>query len=469
MGSNGRTTGGHQDLHEKEIVSKSINRIELYAAQRARRVSDYLEAHLDQEKAFSRDGKAYLLYNVLPDGTPIYIPTKDKNQQVNTKSSAMYAEGILGLNISGQNIIAGVWDGGQVNENHEKLAGQATMQAKQDVDDPDGNDHQTAVTGIMVGKLNNNAQGIAYDAKTMNFDWDNDIAKMNAFAGQGFLVSNHSYGYTNDDSIPVWLFGAYDDEASAWDEMLKSRPYYLPFVAAGNEQEDNGNNATGGYGIITGATASKNVVTVGAVEIDNSISVYSNWGPTDDGRIKPDIVSLGSSIDVPLFDDNSGYTGNVEESSGTSYSAPAVAASALLLQQYYYSLNNEYMTAAMLKALLLHSAEDDASGNGLDAEFGWGMLNVERAAQIIKQNSEGTALMMMINTNPANDGLDEISQNFIFDQGNARASLSWTDDEGIPQIESEGVNPTFSTLVYNFSMKFEQDTPGMESFPVYNL
>lgn len=454
-----------------QLSSRAINQLAAFNVQRTDRVNAYLLANPTEKKTFVKYGKAYLLYNVLADGTPIYMNTKDQNQQTNSKSVSLYSGGSIGVDITGTNMVAGVWDGGQVNVSHETLLGQAVMQGGQNISSTAGNDHQQAVTGIMVAKLNNSAQGIAYNAKTKNYDWDDDLSEMNSFANEGFLISNHSYGPSNDNTLPVWYFGAYEETTVAWDALLKSKPFYLPFIAGGNEQQQNGNDSAGGYDVMTSAAAAKNVVTVGAINNDNSMSNYSNWGPTDDGRIKPDIVTLGTAIDVPLYINNTDYTGAVETSSGTSYSSPAAAAGALLLQQYYYSLNNAYMKAPMLKALLLHSADDDASGNGPDAKFGWGILNLEKAANIIKQSNltNGTSKMIMITNNPSNDGTSEITDNFVFANGNVKASLCWTDDEGTKQEETEGVNPTASRMVYNFSMKFEQSSPSMTAWPYNNL
>lgn len=454
-----------------EIAQKSSKAVNKISLSKEKNILEFLKRNPDKSRSFSKNGKEYFLYTISEDGFPIYITTKDLPQQVNSKANTLYSGGSIGVNITGTNMVAGVWDGGQVNTSHISLTGKSTMQAGQSVSSPEGNAHQTAVTGIMVGKNINNAQGIAYNASTKNYDYDNDLTEMNTFAANGFLISNHSYGYANDTSIPVWNFGAYDEESKAWDVLLKSKPFYLPFVAVGNEQEDNGNSSANGFDIITGSSASKNVVTVGAIESDNSMSDYSNWGPTDDGRIKPDIVTLGTAINVPLFSNNTGYTGNVPESSGTSYASPAVAASGLLLQQYYYSLNNSYMKASMLKALLLHSANDDASGNGPDAKFGWGILNVEKAANIIKQNSttNGNAKMMMITSNPINNGTDEVVNNYTFGADGVRASLCWVDDEGTEQTSGNGVNNTTSRMVYNFSMKLEQISPSLSAFPFNNL
>lgn len=455
----------------QNIINKSNNEINIYSIEKKKRIEVFLKNNPNNQRTFTINGKMYSLYNVTLDGNPIYITTKDIPQVNNSKAISLYSGGSIGVNITGTGMVAGVWDGGQVNSSHISLVTKSAMQADQTLNNEGGNDHQTAVTGIMIGKNINNAQGIAYGATSQNYDWDNDLIEMNTFSGNGFLISNHSYGYANDNTIEHWTFGAYDEQSKAWDALLRAKPFYLPFIAGGNEQQSSGNASAGGFDIMTGSSASKNVVTVGAINSDNTMTDYSNWGPTDDGRIKPDLVTLGTSIDVPLYNNNTGYTGNEPSSSGTSYASPAAAAGALLLQQYYYSLNNTYMQASMLKALLLHSADDDASNNGPDAKFGWGILNLEKAANIIKQNSTsgGTAKMLMISTNPTNDGTAELVNNYIFGASGVRSSLCWVDDDGSEQISNDGINNTTSRMVYNFSMKLEQTTPTLSVFPYNNL
>ena len=462
-----------QTAEQRTVIQKSINKEELslletkfqvdYQKQQ-QKISNYLLANPDSKKTYTKDGNAYMLHHIDGEGNPIYICTKDANQVSNSKSNALYTGGSVGVNITGTSMIAGVWDGGQVNSNHELLIGNATMQPSQPANDSGGNNHMQAVTGIMVGKILTSstdpnaatARGIAPDATTKNYDWDNDLAEMTSFSGNGFLISNHSYGYSNTTTNNIWNYGAYDETAKAWDALLKTTLNYLPFVAAGNEQQTSGNASAVGFDNMTGSSASKNVVTVGAINNDNTMSNYSNWGPADDGRVKPDIVTLGSSINVPLYTGNNNYTGVTGNSSGTSYSAPAAAAAGLLLQQYYFSLFNKYMTAASLKALMLHTA-DDAGNPGPDAKFGWGILNVENAAKTIKQmQNGGSAKLVEFTTNPTNDSYSEVYLQGVFASGNARASICWTDDDGTEQTAANGVNNTSSRLVYNFDMLFRQ-------------
>ncbi len=470
-----------QTAEERAVIRQSINSTELSSLKlkfetdyqlRQDKINAYLSENKSTQKEFVKDGNVYMLHHIDAQGNPIYINTKDLNQVNNSKANSLYSGGSVGVNITGTNMVAGVWDGGQVNGNHELLTGNVTMQPAQTVTSASGNNHMQAVSGIIVGKilqlnppfaksdnpLASTAQGIAPDAKTQNFDWDNDIAEMTVFSGNGYLISNHSYGYSNTTTNNIWNYGAYDESSKSWDELLKTTPNYLPFVAVGNERAANGNSVAGnGFDVITGSSAAKNVMTVGAVDLNNAMSDYSNWGPTDDGRVKPDMVTLGTAINVPLYTGNTAYTGVDVNSSGTSYSAPAAAASGLLLQQYYKSIFGKYMTAASLKALMLHTA-DDAGNAGPDAKFGWGIMNVEKAALTIKQmQTGGSAKLVEFTNNPTNDSNSEISASGLPAAGSsAKASICWTDDDGVEQTAANGVNDTTSRLVYSFDILFRQ-------------
>lgn len=486
--------GFSQTAEQREVIKKSTNQTELlrlknkfekdYQAQ-TKKVDAYLAANPSVKRNFTKNGSFYALQRIADDGTPIYINTKSNigsGQLI--KANELYSGGSIGANITGTNMVAGVWDGGQVRATHELLSGEVTMQAGQTVNSAGGNDHMTHVSGTMVGKdlgsshPEYSARGIAYDATSHNYDWDNDIAELTAFASNGYLISNHSYGPANDTSLPTWYFGAYDSSAQSWDAFLKNAPNYLPFIAAGNEQSNNGSGKTGpdqGYDVMTSAAAAKNVMVVGAVNADRSMSDYSNFGPTDDGRIKPDICTRGTGINSSQATNDTAYSGDGPGSSGTSYASPAAAAAGLLLQQYYYSLNNSYMSASMLKALMLHTADDEGVA-GPDLKFGWGILNIERAAQVIKDaKTTGKARMHTFTTNPANDSNSELNisgsstgagvTNSGLGTGEVKVSMCWTDDEGTEQTSADGVDPTASRLVYNFDFLFRRSSPFLQIYP----
>jgi serine protease AprX len=446
------------------------------------KVKDYLKKHPKLQRTFIKNGSTYYLHHIDGDGKPVYINTKNKESGVLIKADQLYKGGSIGANITGEGMVVGVWDGGQVRETHELLAGNVTMQANQTLDGVGankaygGNNHMTHVSGTIVGKDITNqpaARGIAYGAKAQCYDWNSDLSEMADFGTKGYLISNHSYGYSNDTTTATWNFGAYDETAKNWDLLLRNLPNYLPFIAAGNEQEDSGNRkAKLGYDIITGSSASKNAMTVGAVNGDKSMSDYSNWGPTDDGRVKPDIVTKGTGINSSLYADktsktpsDTAYSGTVN-SQGTSYASPAAAASGLLLQQYYNSLHKTYMKSSTLKALMLGTAED-LGQPGPDHKFGWGLLNVEKAANAIKYKSVIGSPLKAIMSDSSSKGayIEEISLKFPADTITEVSreitasgceplivSIAWTDIEGIEQTSKDGIDPTASRLIYDYDM-----------------
>ena len=457
-------------------------------------VARYLAAHPDVSREVVRDGVVYRIQRIGADGQPIYIKSKGTGLEMRSnvesgqliRADSLYPGGSLGVNITGQNMVVGVWEPGVPRATHELLAGKVNIEANQLGSTTDSaRNHATHVTGTIIGKAGlsgdgTSARGIAYSATARNWDSDNDTAEMYAagMAVGGLLVSNHSYGYANDNTIPVWQFGAYDSESRAWDQVISSLMHYQPFVAAGNEQQANGNPTKGGYDLMTGASAAKNVVTVGAVNADKTMSSYSNWGPTDDGRLKPEIVARGTGINSATAAGDAAYSGSGADSSGTSYATPAAAAGALLLQQFYRErYAGGYMRSETLRALMLGTAED-LGRPGPDHQFGWGLLDLHKAASVIKQRTSpvGTyscaeqiylpselrgAIVDELYVNPVNNGAAECSR-VVYARGGTPlvVNIAWNDDAGPEQTAADPVDPTTSRLVYNFDIEVNERSTG---------
>ena len=92
------------------------------------------------------------------------------------------------------------------------------------------------------------------------------------------------------------------------------------FIAAGN----NGVSAQIGT-----PGSAEDVITVGALDKDTSIAVYSSQGPTEEGRIKPNIAFVGSDVMSAEANSGDGYVGF----SGTSMATPGAAGVAALMYQ----------------------------------------------------------------------------------------------------------------------------------------
>ena len=138
--------------------------------------------------------------------------------------------------------------------------------------------------------------------------------------------------------------------------------------AAGNDGDCIGYETT-----ISPPADAYNIISVGSItdkgttdRSDDDISWFSSYGPTLDGRKKPDIVAPGSNIRSA----NHNTSGFIEYS-GTSMATPHVAGAAAILM--HYGLNSKEV-----KALLINSAEDKGN-QSWDRLYGWGSLDLDTA------------------------------------------------------------------------------------------
>ncbi len=426
----------------------------------------------------TKKGGMLSLQGVNSLGFPIYLKTDNNTTAAaTTGTNTVQPGGSLGLNLSGSsaalNNKLAIWDGGSVLASHQEFAGKTIT-----IHDINSGviDHATHVSGTMIAKgVYPPAKGMAFNAATLqSYDFDNDITKMSA-AASGLLLSNHSYGdaagwYFNDlNSHWEWYglpgdtvdynFGFYGSRTQSWDKIAYSAPYYLIVESAGNSRADTGpavgqdyygyNSKTdqtlvdkgprpagisdnSGYDVIATTGNAKNILTVGAINpLPNgpgnskniTIAYFSSYGPTDDGRIKPDIV--GDGVDV--LSTGSSSTTSYITLSGTSMAAPNITGSLYLLQEYYYTYKsrNSFMKAATLKGLVCHTAID-AGNVGPDYIYGWGLLDMHKAAQTITDN-DGKSL---IKENTLQQGQKQTFNVIASGAGPLMATISWTDPAG---------------------------------------
>ncbi|MCO5934027.1 S8 family peptidase [Mucilaginibacter sp. RB4R14] len=426
----------------------------------------------------TKAGNLIALQGVNSHGFPVYLITHNNTTAAaTTGTNTVQPGGSLGLNLTGSSAFLnnklGIWDGGQVYKAHREFEGK-TITAK---DNTAILDHSTHVAGTMIAKgVYAPAKGMAYGATTLSaWDFDNDVSEMSA-AASGLLLSNHSYGdvggwdYNSADARWEWYglpgdnedynFGFYDARAQSFDQVAYNAPYYLIVESAGNSRSSNGpalgdtyygfesrTNPTfvnkgarpanigsnNGYDIITTTGNAKNILTVGSVgplpngpvnRTDVAISYYSSWGPTDDGRIKPDIVGDGEQVLSTGVQGTSSYL----TLSGTSMAAPNVTGSLYLLQEYYAQKNNgTFMRAATLKGLACHTAFD-AGNVGPDYIYGWGLLDMHKAAQAITDNGTKSIL----NQATLTQGQTRTIKVTASGVGPLAVTISWTDPEGTP-------------------------------------
>lgn len=124
-------------------------------------------------------------------------------------------------------------------------------------------------------------------------------------------------------------------------------------TSAGNE----GNDAS--WRIITGPADGKDVLAIGNINSFGVRSPTSSMGPSADGRIKPDLVALGSGVSVVRA------SGSVLTGSGTSFSAPLVTSLVAGIWQAYPELKNTNLLEALRKTASQASNPDNLLGYGI--------------------------------------------------------------------------------------------------------
>ena len=234
-------------------------------------------------------------------------------------------------------------------------------------------------------------------------------------------ISNNSWGTGGQAG-----WGSYSTRAQQYDALVRDarstdtgNQELVEVFAAGNDGEGNpGVDPNEGYGTILAEGTAKNVITVGAAEgvrpfgldgcgvpdsgADSARDIvdFSSRGPTDDGRLKPDLVAPGSHM-VGARPRHGGYNGNrtcvpffggtsafYSMISGSSQAAPQVSGAAALVRHWYDRTEGTEPSPALTKALLINTATDLAGGStgkgatiaaGPNTDQGWGRVNVGAA------------------------------------------------------------------------------------------
>jgi hypothetical protein len=349
------------------------------------------------------------------------------------------------------------------------------------MDSPSGtSDHSTHVAGTMIASgVVAAAHGMATGAHIQAWDYNDDTPEMTSAAAGGLLMSNHSYGVLcgwryiwwygdeNVDANEDYKFGYYtEDETKVWDEIAYNAPYYLIFKSAGNDrgEADWGGSTSpekdggaDGYDCVGPQAVAKNVLTVGAVNAipagysqpsDVVMSSFSGWGPTDDGRIKPDVVANGVGVYSCTDVSNTSY----DTFDGTSMATPNTTGSMALVRQHYQSFSSgQPMRAATLKALAIHCADESGSNPGPDYSFGWGLVNTKKMTDVISDDFQGNSTHTISELVLNNAASYTLQVNALGNQP-LKITICWTDLPGTPVTPLE-LNPPDLMLVNDLDMR----------------
>ncbi len=422
---------------------------------------------------------------------PLYDIDHNANAAISTGANLV---NLAPYNADGAGYTIGLWEAGEVPRlTHQEFGGRVTIGDGTNPSQTDMHASHVAGTLMAAGQFDPLVKGMAPSALLKAHTSSDELSEMTALAAAAvgvpdtIYLSNHSYGTLvgwndaktawygtfSDDGNPgndyVSRFGQYSTTTSGWDGLAWNAPYYLIFKSAGNDRNDAAptegatwllNNSssnqftydsithptadyswqidagTTGFGTIGHRGTGKNIVTVGSVTDavsggNRSVGVatlnsFSSAGPTDDGRIKPDLMANGNSL-RSLDDDSDSDT---QTASGTSMASPNAGGSALLLIDYYDSLfPGEAMLASTLKGLLIHTA-DEMGNPGPDYRFGWGLMNVKAAADLLDEHATYPNENRLVEgeLDGANPD-DEVTVTYD-GSGEFRVTICWTDPAG---------------------------------------
>lgn len=284
-------------------------------------------------------------------------------------SAHLGANGIPGL--TGKGVTLGIGDGGRIYHIDHNYYEEGQLY--------NGNVHATHVAGTMAGKghINPVMRGFAYDA-SLEVDYFNTIIFQtpSLYQQKRMVITNNSYG-AGSSCLPY--SGQYSGYCGQADQQLLDMPHLMHVFAAGNARTLQCGDYPVSYRSIDNAfQAAKNVLTVGGTNENGTINVYSK-GPTMDGRIKPEVVSISTNVLSSTSNNNYGRL------DGTSMACPQVSGSlALLYERYRQLFNGTDPEGALMKALVCNTATDLGTPY-VDFANGFGWLNIRKALETLNK------------------------------------------------------------------------------------
>lgn len=276
--------------------------------------------------------------------------------------------------------------------------------------------HATFIASIAAGGGNTSpdATGVARASGLTTSDFERLLPDEDLVA-KGISVQNHSYG--------VGVENYYGIESSAYDRAVNETPHLVHVFSSGNSGTDTpSSGAYAGverYANLTGQfKVSKNTISVGTADRSGAVVSRSSRGPAYDGRIKPELIAFGDA--------------------GSSEAAAVVSGAVLLIQDSYMSTHGVLPDAALVKAVLVNTA-DDSGRRHVDFETGFGNLDVLGAIRTIVEErtfsgrvSQGEEKVVRINVPPG--------------QRELKVSVAWNDPAADPFRPKALVNDLDLTL-----------------------
>jgi hypothetical protein len=296
---------------------------------------------------------------------------------------------------------------------------------------------------------NNANDGIALDAREYFCDCgDNASTGIYLFGDLNddfirpynkYYASNGIRAYMASNSWGSATYGYYDEQCRQVDQFMWGHKDFCLFFSNGN--------SGAGAGTVNQPAVAKNCVSVGATGDGanlNTLAGYSSRGPTTDGRYKPTICTPGDAVTS-----STSGTNTYGSMSGTSMASPGACGCGALVREYlregWYPYGKKvagdawsYISAAMLKAILVNSADNFAGYNAPSNDIGWGRVDLDSTLYF---SAETRKLLVVDDTIGLLTG-EQVDYHFSVPTGasNLKIAVVWTDYPGDPAITKQIVN-----------------------------
>jgi len=351
---------------------------------------------------------------------PIEEPAVPENHRgrTNHRVNTLGTDYSGGLQFNGQGVNVAMGDDGIIGP-HIDYQGRIDQQYS----DPSSGNHGDHVAGIVMGAGNMERRGRGNASGAFLYVYEpfaNVDSALNHYYTHNIRLTTTSYGNGCN--------AGYTSYASYADQTVRLRPKLMHVFSAGNSGTSNcGYGAGSGWGNITGGIkVGKNVLAVGNVQFTDQIANSSSRGPSADGRVKPDVCAVGTSVYSTIdVNDYASFT-------GTSMACPGVTGTLAVLYNAYEALYGEDPISALMKGVLMNTAED-LGNSGPDFTYGYGRINARRAYDVIE------AGQFMIDSI---DPLEVLTYPVTIPANTRqiRVMVYWNDYEGAPNASTALVN-----------------------------
>jgi subtilisin family serine protease len=253
--------------------------------------------------------------------------------------------------------------------------------------------HGAWVLSTIASELNGTITGTAPEAmfhllRTEDANSEYPVEEDNWVAGAeyadsaGVDIINTSLGYTTfDNPMFSYTYSSMDGSTTRISRAaeIAATKGIVVVVSAGNEGNDT-------WHYISAPADARDVITAGALNSSKIKATFSSFGPSSDGRVKPDVMAMGEKIFAETAPGIYGYA------NGTSFSAPITTGIIACLMQAFPAAKTSEIRDAVRGSASFFSNPNPS--------YGYGIPDFEKAYLQLKEKYNGSSLNETIYPNP---------------------------------------------------------------------